>query len=59
MFNENKVERNISECETKLLSFSNVIAGTNTLVSIMLKKKKNLKEEAINLERPWKYLKDV
>lgn len=56
MLNKNKVERSISKCEAKLLSFSNVIAGTNTSISIMVKKK-ILKEEAIKLEQPWKYLK--
>lgn len=56
MLNKNKVERSISKCEAKLLSFSNVIAGTNTSISIMVKKK-ILKEEAIKLEQSWKYLK--
>lgn len=34
------MKRNISECETNwFTSFSNVIAGTNALISIMLKLK--------------------
>lgn len=37
---EYKESWNISECETKwFISSSNVIAGTNTLISIMLKLK--------------------
>lgn len=36
---EYKESWNISECETKWFTSSNVIAGTNTLISIMLKLK--------------------